>query len=74
MYKLMVSHDCGCRYSCEAEREKLDDLIQEAQNRKLDEKWLRWVIEDEQGTILDASLIHKKIIAFMDKVNKQRWS
>lgn len=71
MYKLMVSHDCGHRYACEAELEKLDDLIQEAQNRKLDEQWLRWAIEDEQGNVVEASLIHKKIIAFMDKINSQ---
>jgi len=62
-YRLMVSHDAGCNYSNYGESDDLEKL--KAEGKKYDEQGLRWVIEDESGAIIEASLIHKQIISFM---------
>jgi len=69
MYKLMVSHDAGCSYNNYGESEKAEDF--KVQCEKYDEEGLRWVIEDEAGNIVEASLIHKQIISFMQSVRQK---
>lgn len=68
MYTLKVSHDAGYTYRDYGQSGNLEEL--EAQGKKYDDEGLRWVIEDGVGDIVAASLIHKQIIDFMQKVNQ----
>ena len=69
MYSLKVSFDAGCSYQEGGQSEVLGELLEIG--KRHDEKMLRWVIEDESGNIVEASAIHKEIIGFMSRVNKQ---
>jgi phage gp46-like protein len=67
--KLMVSHDAGSRYWEAAQAETTEPLLARAEELRLDEQGLRWVIESDDGRdIVEASAIHKAILAFMAKV------
>ena len=69
MFKLKVSYDAGSTYSLHQQSGKLEEL--QITGKTFDDESLRWVIEDEKGHIVDASLIHKRIINFMDKMNQK---
>ena len=69
MYILKVSSDAGCSYQEGGQSEVLGELLEIG--KRHDEQMLRWVIEDESGNIVEASAIHKNILGFMRKVNKQ---
>ncbi len=60
MFLLMVSHDCGGSYHEEARTETKVELL--PLTKKLDEEILRWVIETEEGEIVEFSGIHKQIV------------
>jgi hypothetical protein len=67
--KLMVSHDAGGSYYQE-DTGSLVELQARAKELRLDEQWLRWVIESDDGQeIADVSAIHKGILDFMEQVN-----
>ncbi len=62
--KLMVSEDCGVSYYEEMRAETLEPLQARAEELRLDERMLRWVIESDDGSdILEASAIQKAILA-----------
>ena len=67
----MVSYDAGLSYQCEAESDDIGCLLDKADDMGLDDRMLRWVIEDDRGDIKEASLMHKRIIGFMKKANKK---
>ena len=69
MYHLKVSYDAGGSYGPEGQSENLNELVE--RGKGLDAQMLRWVIEDDSGEIVEASAIHKQIISFMQKVNRQ---
>ena len=69
MYSLKVSFDAGCSYQEGGQSDVLGELLEIG--KRHDEQMLRWVIEDESGNIVEASVIHKEIIGFMSRVNKQ---
>lgn len=67
-YKLMVSYDAGGSYSFKETSNDIEKL--KKMGEELDKEWLRWVIEDEQGEIMEFSLIHKQIVDTMEKINQ----
>ena len=71
MYKLMVSYDTGYCYNQHMESEDLEAL--KVEGAKFDEEGLRWVIienKQDDNDIVEASLIHKQIITFMDRIRR----
>jgi hypothetical protein len=71
-YKLMVSYDCGISYSTEAKADTVDELVKKAVELKLDENWLRWVIEDENEKIQEIGAIHKGILDALRRLNEKK--
>jgi len=69
-YKLLVSYDCGIRYDVKAEADTVEELVKKAVELKLDEQYLRWVIEDENEKIQEVGAIHKGIIDALRKLNE----
>ncbi len=70
--KLNVSYDCGVSYQCDMEIDKEEDHPKiAARALQLDSEGLRWVIETDSGNIVAASLIHRKILAVLDALNKR---
>lgn len=68
--KLMVSYDCGINYGEEGSG-SLDELQEKAIEMRLDERWLRWVIESDDGKeIVEVSCIHKGIVDFMERLRR----
>jgi hypothetical protein len=60
MFSLYESSDCGLNYGVVKKADTLLDLRKEC--NKLDKKGLRWYIEDEYGSLIEISGIHKKIM------------
>lgn len=60
--KLMVSYDCGLTYGEEGTG-SLEELQARAQELRLDERRLRWVIESDDGReVAQACAIHRDIL------------
>lgn len=69
--KLMVSHDAGSNYREEGTG-TTEELQARAEELKLDEQLLRWVIESDDGEeIVEVSLMHRGIINFMKRVQQK---
>lgn len=69
--KLMVSYDAGLSYEHDMEMKSEEDAkLMAKRTVQLDEEGLRWVIENEEGDIIEASKIHRTIISMIDKLNK----
>ena len=61
MYALMVSEDAGKTYNLLMEHESVDVLLE--RTNRLDLDYLRWVIKDEEGELLDIRCpIHSDIL------------
>jgi len=60
--KLMISRDAGSHYYEGARADSIEPLLARAQEMKLDQRMLRWVIEsDDEQDILVFSAIHHRI-------------
>lgn len=47
--KLMVSHDCGMSYHEVKRGARVSRLLKKARKMHLNERWLRWTIESDDG-------------------------
>ncbi|KKN03816.1 hypothetical protein LCGC14_1103890 [marine sediment metagenome] len=69
--RLMVSRDAGSSYREQATGSH-KELLAKAEELKLDEQMLRWVIESDDGTeIVEVSAIHHGIMDFMRRARQQ---
>lgn len=69
MFKLMVSYDCGGSYR--EERTVDDSALLDKRCEELDERRLRWIVEDEEGNIVRVCQIHARTIAMMEHLNAE---
>jgi hypothetical protein len=71
-YRLMVSYDYGVTYQCESESDSPLEL--EAKGRLLDEKFIRWVIEDDTGNDIGvwcaAHAGHARYLGYGDRISR----
>jgi hypothetical protein len=67
-FKLMVSMNCGCTYSCAGMADDHDDFAEKA--RKLDQALLRWYVEDANGNMTHIGLIHRHLVELVDRLSR----
>lgn len=68
MYKLMVSWDCGSSYGCDMKSNRVEDF--NARIIELDDKMLRWCIEDEKENPVGIPCkMHREIIQMLSVIN-----
>ena len=68
-YKLEVSYDCGLSYEVTKEFNSLEQFDKIC--RSLDKKMLRWVIKDEDNSIIKICAIHNSILNALSQNKEQ---